>query len=67
MASRLKMYLRNTLRELVSLPVDRLLEARYQRFRRMGVFLEGPAGDDVADDGNVPAPADAPLPTRTAP
>ena len=67
MASRLKMYLRNTLRELVILPVDRLLEARYQRFRRMGVFLEGSAGDDVADDANVPAPADAPLPTRTAP
>ena len=39
-ASRLKMFLRNTLRELVGLPVDELLEKRYQRFRRMGVFLE---------------------------
>jgi len=41
MASRLKMYLRSSLRELVPQPVDRLVEARYQKFRRMGVFLEG--------------------------
>jgi acetyl-CoA carboxylase carboxyl transferase subunit alpha len=41
MANRLKMYLRNTLRELTALPTAELLEKRYQRFRRMGVFLEG--------------------------
>jgi acetyl-CoA carboxylase carboxyl transferase subunit alpha len=41
MASRLKLYLRNTLRELVAQPIPELLEARYQKFRRMGVFLEG--------------------------
>jgi acetyl-CoA carboxylase carboxyl transferase subunit alpha len=40
MANRLKIYLRNTLRELTSMPIKELLEARYQRFRRMGVFLE---------------------------
>ena len=40
MASRLKLYLRNSLRELVAIPPDELVEARYQRFRRMGVFLE---------------------------
>jgi len=40
MASTLKMYLRSKLRELLGMPVDDLLEARYQRFRRMGVFLE---------------------------
>ncbi|NQT17197.1 MAG: hypothetical protein HQ582_30870, partial [Planctomycetes bacterium] len=40
-AGMLKMYLRSQLRELTALPVDELLEARYQRFRRMGVFLEG--------------------------
>ena len=38
MANRLKIYLRNCLRELVDQPVDQLLEARYQKFRRMGVF-----------------------------
>lgn len=30
-----------TLRQLVRKPVDQLLEERYQRFRRLGVFLEG--------------------------
>ncbi len=39
-ASRLKLHLRNNLRQLVGMPIDELLEARYQRFRRMGVFLE---------------------------
>lgn len=45
MANRLKMYLRNTLRELTALPTEQLLEQRYQRFRRMGRFLEGVEGD----------------------
>ncbi|MGB9688389.1 acetyl-CoA carboxylase carboxyltransferase subunit alpha [Thermogutta sp.] len=46
MASRLKLYLRNTLKELTAIPIPELLEARYQKFRRMGVYLEGgePAG-----------------------
>jgi len=41
MASRLKFYLRNQLRDLVQIPVDELVERRYQKFRRMGVFIEG--------------------------
>jgi len=41
MASRMKIYLRNNLRELLAAPADQLLEGRYQKFRRMGVFLEG--------------------------
>jgi acetyl-CoA carboxylase carboxyl transferase subunit alpha len=40
MANRLKSYLRNTLRQLLLQPLDQLLEQRYQKFRRMGVFLE---------------------------
>ncbi|HPU07690.1 MAG TPA: acetyl-CoA carboxylase carboxyltransferase subunit alpha [Thermogutta sp.] len=40
MASRLKLYLRNTLKELMSIPIPELVEARYQKFRRMGVYLE---------------------------
>jgi acetyl-CoA carboxylase carboxyl transferase subunit alpha len=43
MAARLKMYLMKTLRELVELPIDELLAARYEKFRRMGRFLEGDA------------------------
>jgi acetyl-CoA carboxylase carboxyl transferase subunit alpha len=43
MAARLKMYLIKTIRELASRPLDQLLEARYAKFRRMGVYLEAPA------------------------
>jgi acetyl-CoA carboxylase carboxyl transferase subunit alpha len=41
MASKLKLHLRSKLRELVGQPVDQLLQQRYEKFRRMGVFLEG--------------------------
>jgi len=40
MANRLKMYVVRHLRELVPLPIPELLEGRYQKFRRMGAFLE---------------------------
>ncbi len=40
MAARVKMYLNKTLRELLQTPLDQLLEARYEKFRQMGVFLE---------------------------
>jgi acetyl-CoA carboxylase carboxyl transferase subunit alpha len=40
MAARLKMYLQRSLRDLLALPVDQLLAGRYEKFRRMGVFLE---------------------------
>jgi acetyl-CoA carboxylase carboxyl transferase subunit alpha len=40
MAGRLKLFLRNTLRELMAKPVDQLVEARYQKFRDMGTFFD---------------------------
>ena len=40
MAARLKVYLVKTLRELMAESVDQLLEQRYQKYRRMGIFLE---------------------------
>ncbi|HEX5471477.1 MAG TPA: acetyl-CoA carboxylase carboxyl transferase subunit alpha, partial [Lacipirellulaceae bacterium] len=40
MAARLKMYLLKCLRELEGTPADQLLAARYEKFRRMGRFLE---------------------------
>ncbi|HEY2882667.1 MAG TPA: acetyl-CoA carboxylase carboxyltransferase subunit alpha, partial [Pirellulales bacterium] len=40
MALRLKIYLIRALRELVGKPTDQLLANRYEKFRRMGVFLE---------------------------
>lgn len=42
-AARVKMYLIRTLRELQKLPMDALLAARYEKFRRMGEFLQSPA------------------------
>jgi acetyl-CoA carboxylase carboxyl transferase subunit alpha len=41
MANTLKTYLLRYLRELRHVPTDDLLEARYQKFRRMGVFEQG--------------------------
>src|SRR6478609_1816125 len=43
MAIRVKHYLSRSLRELVSLPTDKLLDGRYDKFRRMGMFLDDPA------------------------
>jgi acetyl-CoA carboxylase carboxyl transferase subunit alpha len=40
MAIRLKMFLLRTLRDLVTQPREALVAARYEKFRRMGVFLE---------------------------
>jgi acetyl-CoA carboxylase carboxyl transferase subunit alpha len=42
MANTLKSYLLRYLRELRPVPLDLLLEARYQKFRRMGVFEVAP-------------------------
>jgi acetyl-CoA carboxylase carboxyl transferase subunit alpha len=40
MANRLKQFLMRNLRELAAIPTAELLEQRYQKFRRMGPFLE---------------------------
>jgi acetyl-CoA carboxylase carboxyl transferase subunit alpha len=42
-AMRVKQYLTRSLRELIGLPVAKLLDGRYEKFRRMGVFLDDPA------------------------
>ncbi|MBN1851665.1 MAG: acetyl-CoA carboxylase carboxyltransferase subunit alpha [Pirellulales bacterium] len=46
MATRLKIYLLRTLRELLEIPEEELLARRYARFRRIGHFIEeAPACD----------------------
>lgn len=40
MAARLKQYLRLKLRELKKVPLDELVAKRYDRFRKLGVFVE---------------------------
>ncbi len=42
MASRMKMYLSRTLAELESKTPQELVDSRYEKFRRIGVFLEQP-------------------------
>ena len=40
MATRMKTYLSRQLSELEEMPVDQMLEQRYEKFHRLGVFLE---------------------------
>jgi acetyl-CoA carboxylase carboxyl transferase subunit alpha len=46
MANTLKAYLLRYIRELRPVPTDDLLEARYQKFRRMGVFEQSLTADE---------------------
>lgn len=52
MGARLKFYLVRTLRELLATPLDRLLQDRYQKFRRMGVFVETPLAPETEMDSD---------------
>src|SRR5947209_1412133 len=53
MAATLKTYLLRSLRELKNVPVEELLDARYQKFRAMGVFEDGLiASGDSAPESN---------------
>ncbi len=54
MGNTLKQYLLRYLRDLRNVPVEELLEQRYQKFRRMGVFDEDPAAP-VAQAGGGPS------------
>ncbi len=54
MANTLKTYLLRHLRDLRQVPVEELLERRYQKFRRMGVFDEGLASSGDANQANIP-------------
>lgn len=59
MASRLKLYLTKQLRALSGLPSEQLINDRYEKFRRIGVFLESPPADAAV----APPAADAPAAT----
>jgi acetyl-CoA carboxylase carboxyl transferase subunit alpha len=54
MGNILKIYLLRYLRELRHLPMEELLEQRYQKFRRIGFFDEGLTGE-VAQAGGGPS------------
>jgi acetyl-CoA carboxylase carboxyl transferase subunit alpha len=55
MAGRLKLYLVKCLRELTAIPKDQLVASRYEKFRRIGVFVEGASGEPAPE----PEPAGA--------
>jgi acetyl-CoA carboxylase carboxyl transferase subunit alpha len=56
MGNTLKLYLLRYLRDLRHLPVEELLEQRYQKYRRMGVFDEGLAAASGPSANGSPAP-----------
>jgi acetyl-CoA carboxylase carboxyl transferase subunit alpha len=49
-AAKVKEAVGRNLGELKEIPVERLLDDRYQRFRRMGAFLEGGKMSGRAED-----------------
>lgn len=69
MAATLKLYLRSQLRQLVQVPLADLLQQRYERFRRMGTFLENGrlVGAVLVQQGTVPASAQPPVEEEPAP
>lgn len=53
MANRLKMYLVGALRDLASQPIDKLLDKRYQKFRRMGAFIDSQAQPPACETSSL--------------
>ncbi len=53
MANTLKSYLLRYLRELRDVPAETLVQKRYEKFRRMGVFTAATAAESAATDGSI--------------
>ncbi len=51
MAARLKNYLTRTLAQLKSLSLDDLADTRYEKFRRMGVFIDQSQSEPISPTG----------------
>ena len=49
-ASNLKSFLLRNLRELKSVPLDDLVDRRYQKYRKIGVFVESIAAGELLDE-----------------
>lgn len=60
MAARMKIYLLKCLRELVGTEPETLLEKRYDKFRRMGVFLENAMAEAQPDTPELNSASDQP-------
>jgi acetyl-CoA carboxylase carboxyl transferase subunit alpha len=53
MAARVKKYLGKTLEQLMAVPVDELIASRYEKFRRMGSYLEQLEDGSLEERGSV--------------
>jgi acetyl-CoA carboxylase carboxyl transferase subunit alpha len=53
MASRVKKYLSKTLEQLTKIPVDELIALRYEKFRRMGSYLEQLEDGSLEERGSI--------------
>jgi acetyl-CoA carboxylase carboxyl transferase subunit alpha len=53
MAARVKKYLSKTLEQLASVPVDDLIASRYEKFRRMGSYLEQLEDGSLEERGSI--------------
>ena len=49
-ASNLKSFLLRNIRAMKDIPLDELLDLRYQKYRKIGVFLESVNPDDPVPD-----------------
>ena len=49
-ASNLKSFLLRHIRAMKDIPLDELLDRRYQKYRKIGVFLESVAADELPDE-----------------
>ena len=59
-ASNLKSFLLRALRELTDVPLDDLLDRRYEKYRKIGVFVESALPLDDREPGAVTSPHPAP-------
>jgi hypothetical protein len=72
MAASLKKVIARNLAELLPVPMDRLLELRYEKYRRIGYFLEGrkevnPRQPAAPTAGTAAKPKRKPRPTEASP
>ena len=64
MAAKLKQYLRTQIRALRRVPMEKLLETRYKRFRDFGVFFDSQKAADTAPlRGSFFPPQEGPAPS----
>jgi acetyl-CoA carboxylase carboxyl transferase subunit alpha len=57
MSTSLKQFLLRNIRRLLAVPKDELLQRRYDKYRKIGVFLEKAPDVEPRRNGHAPSPA----------